>query len=391
MQPANPARQRVRRRVPTSWLSALLVALILAACADTPQDPGSAATHSPPGPPSYSLNLKEVGRGLYLKDRLPPRNKQFIDHVVVTADWADLEPQDQTFAGSGWTKLSEMLEHPEIKVRLRVRAGKGSPSFVKHLGGPPISGDGVDCSEEGGIAIAKPDTTTDGIPRADAGGCIPYFWHNDFLDQYRELMAEVASRYDSHPRLLDVVNSACMTLFAEPFIRAGASRDTNARLFRGGLNETSDADCHRRSLQIHDQEFVSTRVSLATHSAWQIIVDPSSAPAGVATSWEKQQSLLDEFRARYGDKLVVQNNGLGGDEGCYPESASSAHFCWLAGAASPKGFQTEGEVRLRTRGFTVYDAIDQALEMGACFVEHNRFAGDPKMVESYNRRLTDNC
>lgn len=383
-------------------LAALLVTLTgLAACGPPVEVPEQTPTPPPASPspatptPEQTLpsedGLKEVGKGLYLKGKLPPAGMEFIDHVVVTGDWKEFESQNQQFSGPGWDRLAEIMDNPRLKVRLRIQAGIGSPVFVKRLGGPPVSGDGVDCSEEGGIAISKRASTADGVALLASEGCVPYFWTGPVLEQYEELMEEVGRRYESNPRLLDVVDSACTTFFAEPFIRAGRSRTTNARLFEAGLNEGTDEACLRRSVEIHDRVFPTTRVSLATHSAWQIISDPERVRAGVTLSWDLERALLDDLRREYGAKLVVQNNGLGGDEGCRRGEGDDSNFCWLANAAPPKGFQTEGGKRLNTRGQTVLDAVGRAVEMGACFVEHNEFGDDPAAAEDYDKRLKDNC
>ncbi|HYO00104.1 MAG TPA: hypothetical protein VEU28_10560 [Actinomycetota bacterium] len=382
-------------------LAAFLLTMTgLAACGRSDEAPEPApssvepsagdARPSPPNAPA--AGLKEMGEGLYLKDAMPSAGMDFIDHVVVTGDWTEFEKADQEFSGPGWARVDEMLDNELLTVRLRIQAGRGAPSFVKRLGGPPISGDGVDCSDEGGVAIAKRATTGDGLAKAASSGCVPYFWTGAVLGQYEQLMQEVARRYESNPRLLDVVDSACMTFFAEPFIRAGRSRTTNARLFEAGLNEETDEACHRRSLEIHDRAFPTTRVSVATHNTWQIVSDPEEARAGVTLSWDKQKTLLEDLRRQYGAKVVLQNNGLGGNEGCRSRaSASDSHFCWLAQVSPPKGFQTEGGTRLSSRGYDVLDAVGQAVEMGACFVEHNRFDSDASAAEDYDGRLKDNC
>ena len=394
--------QLTRSHAGRTLAACLLILTGLAACGRSDEAPEQSSTSVEPSastpdaeplsPNAPTSGLKEIGAGLYLKDAMPSAGMDFIDHVVVTGDWTEFEQGDQNFTGPGWARLNEMLDNELVKVRLRIQAGRGAPRFVKKLGGPPVSGDGVDCSEEGGVAIAKNATTGDGLAKAASRGCVPYFWTDTVLGQYEQLMQEVARRYESNPRLLDVVDSACMTFFAEPFIRAGRSGTTNARLFEAGLNEETDEACHRRSLQIHDRAFPTTRVSLATHSTWQIVSDPEVARAGVTLSWDRQKTLLEDLRRQYGAKLVLQNNGLGGNEGCRTGArAPDSHFCWLAQVSPPKGFQTEGGSRLSSRGYDVLDAVGRAVEMGACFVEHNRFDSDASAAEDYDRRLKDNC
>lgn len=353
--------------------------------------PTPSATPSSPSSTTTSTNrlesvggLKEPGAGLYLNSNPPTAEFSFIDHMVIGSTWAELEPVDDSFTGTGWSRIDSMLStHPNMKFRLRIMAGRYTPRWLKKRSGPALSGSGKDCSREGGIAIVQP---SNGI-----SSCVPYFWRDVVLTEYEELMAEVARRYEPEPRILDVVNSACMTNWAEPFIRAGSDTASNKRLWQGGLNETTDRRCLERSMEIHDRLFAGTRISLATHQQWQVIVDPATDSNGVAPSWDKERALLDEFRARYGAKLVVQNNGLGGNEGCRSSDPASGLWCWMAAAAAPKGFQTEGDNKLAARGFTIGNAVQQGISMGACFVEHNQFGSDAAQARSYDEQLKANC
>ena len=214
--------------------------------------------------------LKRLGKGLYLTSGRPTE-MPFIDHAVIGIPWSELEPRDQVFAASGWRRMGQLMRRePDVRVRLRIMAGRFAPSFVKWLGGPSVSSEQKDCSTEGGIAIVQP---ANGI-----ASCVPYFWTYVVLRQYKELMTEVARRLDRNPRVLDVVNSACMTNWAEPFIRSGNDLASNARLWNAGLNEATDRHCLERSMRIHDNAFDRTRISLATHQQWQIVVDPQSIP-----------------------------------------------------------------------------------------------------------------
>jgi hypothetical protein len=334
--------------------------------------------------PSDAARLKPLAEGLYLTSRLSTE-MPFIDHLVIGTTWAALEPSDQAFDGPAWDRIHRLMRRErDLKVRLRIMAGRFAPPFVKQLGGPPVSGEEKDCSKEGGIAIVQP---ANGI-----ASCVPYFWTDAVLRQYKELMTEVARRFDGHPRVLDVVNSACMTNWAEPFIKSGNDRASNARLWNAGLSEATDRHCLERSMRIHETVFDRTRISLATHQQWQIVVDPAGDSDGVTPSWDKERELLESFLKTYGAKLLLQNNGLGGDDGCAPSTPKdSSLFCWMAAEVTQKGFQLEGDRKLASEGFSVHDAVERALELGACFVEHNQFGSDPLTAERYDDRLRENC
>jgi len=354
------------------------LALLLAACTGSgepePPPPAPTATAAPTSPaPSEGGTLKPVGAGLYYTGE-PQPGFQAIDHAVIGGPWADFEPRPGDFSGPGWDRVAAALrDQPNYRFRLRILAGRGAPDWAKRLGGSCVQ-------------VQAPNSQ---IP-----SCVPRFWTDAFLDAYGRLMAEVARRYDRDQRILDVVNSACTTTWAEPFIRTGRNRTANLALSQAGLNLASDRHCFEGSMEIMDQAFRSTRISLATHQVWQVVVGPDGPPSGMRPSWPEERALLNDLRRRYGGKLVVQNNGLGGNEGCRsaePRADAASMWCWLAALPPPKGFQTEGNRKLGGRGFAVDDAIRQAIDMRGCFVEHNEFGGDPAAAAELDRQLKANC
>jgi hypothetical protein len=308
-------------------------------------------------------DLKPRGAGLYWVGG-PQDSFPFIDHAIISTEWENLEPSDDDFTGPGWDLIEENLEaYPDYKFRLRIAMGQRAPDWVKSLDG-------------GCVGITH--------PASGERACVPLFWTDAYLDEYEELMAEIARRYDDEPQILDVVNSACMTIYAEPFIRAGSDEGSNRRLWNAGLNEETDRHCVERSTHDMANVFERTRISLATHVQWQIVAED-----GIEPSWEKERVLLEELRDDLGEQLIIQNNGLGGDDGCVPGEAEM--WCWLSELEPPKGTQTEGDNKLAEEGFTVHDAIDQALDLGACFVEHNQFGDDPSLARSLDAQLKNNC
>jgi hypothetical protein len=336
-------------------------------------------------PNSRGAALKEKPEGLYLTSKRAHPETPFIDHMTISGDWSEFEPGDQVFKGPGWKRIKKKLrKYPELKFRLRIHAGRGAPAWVKHLGGPPSSGDGINCDEAGGIAIRQPSNKI--------GSCVPYFWTDSVLDEYRELMAEVARRYDRNTRILDVVNSACTTNWAEPFIRAGDDVGSNTRLWNAGLNEATDRACFERSMAIHINLFHRTRVSLATHKQWQIIVDPATDSDGVRPSWDHERLLLDQLRSLYGEKLIIQHNGLDENDACAAGTPPSEDLlCWMNSAPPPLGFQTEGDKKLQQDGATVYDAVTKGIALGACFIEHHDFGSSPELAGALDQQLKTNC
>jgi hypothetical protein len=355
----------------------LALVLLLSACTSS-REPGQPPPTPSPAPattlpPKVGETLKPIGAGLYWTEA-PREGFRSVDHAVVGGPWADFESRPGEFSGPGWARVDAALrDQPDFKFRLRIMAGREAPDWAKQLGGGCVQVQG---------------------PNSQIPSCVPRFWTDAFLDAYQRLMAEVARRYEREPRVLDVVNSACTTTWAEPFIRTGRNRTANLALWNAGLNQESDRGCFERSMQIMDRAFRSTRISLATHQVWQLVVGPEAERSGMRPSWPDERVLLNDLRSRYGAKLVVQNNGLGGNEGCGGGEAlatASSMWCWLASLPPPKGFQTEGNRKLEARGFAVEDAIRRAVEMRGCFVEHNEFGDDPTAAAQLDRQLKANC
>ncbi|MFZ5830873.1 MAG: hypothetical protein ACOY3P_12330 [Planctomycetota bacterium] len=329
-----------------------------------------------------AAELKEACSGLMTRDSLPPQGWSFIDSAVVQVSWKDLEPEDQQFRGPGWETI-ERARRSGVKLKLRVFSGVHAPAFVKRLGGPGISAPehNIDCSKTGGVAIFN---------RHDKrGGVIPRFWLPEYLDQYEQLMTEVARRYDNAPEIHEVVASGAMTLYAEPFYRAHSDAGTNQRLFQAGLTFEKDQAAHRRIIELHHRLFQRTRTSLAIN-AWDII---DASPKHYRSSFEPTYEFVQWARGLMGEKLVLQNNGTGADAGC-PAKANprNNHFCYLAQVAGPKGFQTRTLARLGGNEEGLKKTLDAALRMGANFVElPSGFAKFEKpWLAEYDRKLEAN-
>jgi hypothetical protein len=324
----------------------------------------------------------------------PAAGHDYVNHVTggTAILWRNLEPADQSFTGPAWAQIDALVTNPAVDgIRLRLYAGRHSPDFVKRMGGPGVSGQGYDCSVSGGIAVHN--------PYDDTGGCVPRFWERAVLDQYEQVLREVARRYGDNPKLTEVVSSACMTTYAEPFYRAHADGSSNRRLWEAGLDRTADLACQDRSMTITSTVFPTRPTSLAVNP-WEIVVEPGAAPAGRQLDWSATYEFVTRWKAVLGDRLVLQNNGWGENEGCPAgETPATNVYCYLASADGPTGFQSETWERLGDSlgGDSLtgwYRALDRAVAAGACFVESTDNAyrrADPARMAEYDRRLEANC
>jgi hypothetical protein len=412
----------------------LLVVLLITGCAGT--GPEGEADHS-----GLSLTedaslatLRPALRGTMSRSYLGQMSTMpFVDHQLVDLWWSELEASGTGTTSGGyfaagtrdWKKLETALASG-IKVRLRIHAGRHAPQYVKRMG------------FEGGYSSECPDG---GIYLVNAydnvSSCVPKFWRPQVLARYEALLEEVNRRHGANPNLYEVVNSACMTTYAEPFYRAHRDGPSNQRLIEAGLTEGKDLYCHQQAILIHSRVFPQIRTSLAVNP-WDL-VDPNDTTDHVRMSWTgtfdflegsgdstylvtwdglPTTTLWNGARGRLGNRLTLQNNGLGENEGCFLtggdtlDNAKKSHLCYLSYIARTTthsvGFQTETMARLRedvnnsgvfvrSEAEGVRMALDAALALNASFVElpagfqNWTHSVDIQMLQSKDAALTANA
>ena len=363
----------MRRRAGRS--RALLLSVLLLAGACSGDDGGSAA----PTLHDYGLMTREGLPGLDAP--------AYVDSAVLRVLWRELESRAGRLrrAGLGRDRPARSNDGRRLTLRLRVLAGRESPAWLK---GEGVSGEGLDCSK-GGIAVVLGS-------QPNQNGCVPRFWEPSFLDRYDALMQEIDRRYGDEPRLAAVVSSACMTIFAEPLFRAQGNRGSNQRLLEAGLTFPADLACQRKALEIHADRLPDKRVALAVN-AWDRLVplseDTDDRVDGRLVSWADAYELATWARATLGDRLELQNNGLGETDGCPDGQRPSTNvYCFLGEDPGPKGFQTETWRNLNSSPDDLVRTIETAVSLGACYVElPDGYREADELLAPFDRQLEAAC
>lgn len=305
--------------------------------------------------------LKPVPAGLHTRNGIPSSHSvNGVNHTFLNVNWADIETSDGTH---NWGTIDNVLDALPVGsfAKFRIFSGRNAPTWVKNA--------------VGSVKVTNPhDNIT---------GTVPKFWTQDYFDIYESFMDAVATRYDNDSRVLDIVCAGAMTIFAEPFIRAGDHAESNLNLWNAGLNETTDRAAIKESVHIVARQFVKTRFSLATHLAWQIVDGTLNSPYR-RTSWELERDILNDLRGTYGNRLIIQNNGLC-QEGCSGSGGPNAGnvWCWMKGAAKPKGFQVGGK-----GNDSITLCLDNNLALGGHFSEHASFSElTDSQMKKYDEQL----
>jgi hypothetical protein len=324
-------------------------------------------------PPPTPTTLKPFPKGLVTTDPTSINLYPYASYVTIkSVNWAQVEPSPGNY---DWSSIDNTInatkaKNPNAKFRIRLYSGRQAPDWIKNIGGPCVQ--------------IEPDSVNGG------SGCVPRFWTDAYIDRYETLMDAFAAKYERNAAVVDLVNSACSTIFAESFI-LGADTASVDRLWQAGLTEAGHRNCLNRTTAKMMQAFPTSRVTIAGHGKWQIIVQgPNGAGDGArADSWEKERELLNGWRTTYGEKLVVEEHGLGPTDYCAPGQnvlTASSFYCWFASLPSPKGLQ------FTLNGGSMETAATNGVNMGACFLEYAAFQAitEPRRQEIHNQ-LLGNC
>ncbi len=338
--------------------------------------------------------------GAMTRSGTPPASATYVSSAIVMLNWADLETSDQVF---DWQPLRQALTSVTsgtgvTNVKLRIMAGIAAPAFVKRANdgaGPqyvnaPATPEGaaVNCSvsTEGGVGGYYPA----------GAGCVPFFWSQAYMAEYRELMSALQTELLTNTalyggRTMDslvstVVDSACMTTYAEPFYRAQQKGYTHQRLAGAGLSHQTDLDCHMRAIDVHRDVFGTSRRTALAINKWDV-VQPGCTVSSTAGQCRAQvwsnaspwgvRELLESYakpQLTFGGELMleVQNNGIGEvatDRCTGTATGQTSYFCYIRDYSGPKGVQTESWQNLNSSCADLYLALDNAVAMNSHFAE----------------------
>ncbi|MCY1019244.1 hypothetical protein [Pyxidicoccus sp. MSG2] len=360
--------------------------------------------------------------GTMTRSGVPPASATYVSSAIVMLDWADLETADQVF---NWLPLRQAISSVTsgtgvTNVKLRIMAGIAAPAFVKRANdgaGPqyvnaPATSEGaaVDCSvsTQGGVGGYYPA----------GANCVPFFWSQAYMDEYRELMSALQDELLTNStlyggRTLDqlvttVVDSACMTAYAEPFYRAQLKGYTHQRLANAGLSHQTDLDCHMRAIDVHREVFGTSRRTALAINKWDV-VQPGctvSSPSDQCRTqvwsntspWGVRELLENHAKPKltFGGELLleVQNNGIGEvatDRCTGGATGLTSYFCYLRDYSGPRGVQTENWQNLNSSCTDLYLALDNAVAMNSHFAELPGGFGvcDHSVLACYDEKLRD--
>jgi len=352
-----------------------------------PPPPAPAPTPTPTPTPTPAL--KPALRGLVVtQPQQQLADVPYAEFASIKIKWNQVEPVDDQF---DWSAITDTLKAYDgqsgrrfVRFRVRILAGIHSPTWTKGaaVNGPNPNSSGVNNNCGSGISVYPDSANGD-------QGCAPRFWRTDFQAEYLELMTAFAARFEADPQLVEVVNSACSTIYAESFIlgaedledASGPSIRTTSvdRLGAEGYTKAAHDACIRNTTKSLMDLFPTTRISMAGHNAWQQVWDDPADGTDFKVKygdWASERVLWDDLRASYGNRLVIEDHGLKSD-GTFCEDptavqASGSWYCYLAAmpGTAPHGWQfTAG-----TSGWMPI-AADRGVRMGACFLEFAAFDG----------------
>lgn len=340
----------------------------------------SSKWYAPPAPP-----LKRGLSGLVVIDptKIPVYAGDGADAINVDAtikvNWSQLETADGVF---NLQPITDVLDaYPTSSFRVRIMAGTQSPAYL---------------TSGGQCVPIQPDSPN------GAAGCVPHFWESGsvYRQRYQRLMRKLAlelvANQDYQSHVIDIVSSACTTIYAEPFI-LGATNASKHDLWQAGYTFAGHKDCLTWSTEMMTAMFPTTKISIDGHDKWQS-VDASGQPT---YSWPQERDYLDgELLPTYAPQLVLEDHGLdvdsGGSAGTLCASgvaASHDWYCYLAHLPQTHPDTTYGfQFTLNGTYQQMEDAAELGADAGACYLETKDFGGmSAPQRRTYHQRLLANC
>ncbi len=282
-------------------LACVLIASAAALLATPATAQGSATTSC-----SGSGGIKPLIRGLVDRKASPPG--QNLQATAIVVNWDALEPTGPGLASASIDSAIALAACAPI--RLRVLAGIHAPAWVKSHSG-------------GAVNVTNPfDGTT---------GTIGRFWTAEFQQDYDNLQAELAARYDATPNLDEVVVSRCTMFYAEPLIRYAFNTTNITNLRAAGYTLAADRQCQTQEIDSAAAHWSATRFSVA-FNPYQVI--PASGPSSVDESFTEQ--LMAYCRYIGGQRCVLENDSIRDPIGSLtPQPQYTDMYNRLTGASGP--------------------------------------------------------
>jgi hypothetical protein len=341
-------RTRIPRLAQRIGLVAVIAGCIALAGCGTPSDfPTVTATPSPAASalPSPAPNdLKPALAGLLDRNGVPPSSYLgALGGYVVNVYWKDLQP---TSGGSlapdnaidrAITEVNALnaAHGTQLGLKIRVFAGIWAPTWVKDLGGSPIT-------------LVN--------PQGGGSGTIGRFWTDAFGSAYTQFEDLLAAKYDEVPAVREVTISRCTTFYDEPFIRDTTDPTDVTALLDAGYTPEADESCQR-------QEIATATVWQHTRSDLALNPYEVIGTAGTkATDEPFTLSMMQYCRQLLGLGCVLENNSLR-----YPVIGAGyeAMYESMSELGAPISFQTATADRVGD----LSETIGYAVTLGANSVE----------------------
>jgi len=278
-----------------------------------------------------------------------------VDHFVINADWADVQPAENTYDYSAIDAALTDAQLSGHKVYLRFFAGIHTPDWMKNNVG------WYDYTDDGDILK------------------VPYWWTDSFGVYYRNIMQRLAARYDNDDRVTTVAISRCMTQYAEPMIRQTNLSEVRNDLINSGYTEAKDIAAQKEAIDDHAALWTNTFSSYA-FNPYQYVDSNKTAKKDINVTTD----IMDYCVAALGDLAALQNNSLRVDPNWSSNEIYQQMYDHMIGlnemSGTVLGFQTATYTRVVDLRATIQRAIDYKatwLELPGGYETYTGVAEDP--------------
>lgn len=310
--------------------------------------------------------LKPMIRGLISQSGSPPAAVvPYLQGMVVLTTWASLQPTqsyNQSLTLVHPNPIDNVLKSIQkdpakshVMIRVRVFAGKDSPSWTMNLGGTAFRMNDFTCT-------ATP------LPAGCNGGShtfsIPRWWGLGYQTAYDRFQQALGAAYDGNPVVSEVASPRCMVVFAEPMVRPyDAWSLTN--LLNAGYTIPSDVACLEQEMISQATAWPHTHVTVNVNP-YQAIFWKNGVPARSADALTTQ-TIIDYCRLQLGPQCFLANSEAGRPSATPGDPTYSYLYPMMVAGGVHTSYQVDSPGNTLNR--PLYLTLNVAVAWGANSVE----------------------
>jgi len=219
--------------------------------------------------------------------------------------WSSLQPNSGSELDTSTIDAAiSTAQTNHLHIFLNVESGQEAPKWVENLA--------VTNGRQGPLQICDNHDARSTGGTKNHCGLVPHFWESDYQQAYKNLMQQLAVKYDQNPYISEVGIAGCMTVFNEPFVRQGNDTSntpyTNVQNYAmAGMTTSGDDACEHAQIDaMKVWTHTDAYLSFNAYEQWN--------GNGFTINEDYTESMIKYCRDTLGERCVLGNESVGNNK-----------------------------------------------------------------------------